>query len=60
MSEMDVEHDKLANDDKHTFKIKSSQNSNETSGNDKSAKNLGEGRWKYQGKTYKEQSIGKN
>jgi hypothetical protein len=51
---------KLANTDKHTFKIEPTSDSNETSDNSKSAKNLGDGRWKYQGKTYKEQSIGRS
>jgi hypothetical protein len=46
------------NDEKQ--KTKKPIESNEFSGNDKSAKSLGNGRWKYQGKTYKEESIGKS
>lgn len=32
----------------------------EFSRNDKSAKNLGDGRWSYQGKIYKEERIGRS
>ena len=48
----------LSNDEKQ--KIKDPLESNETSGNNKSAKNLGDGRWEYQGKTYKEEPIGRS
>jgi hypothetical protein len=51
---------KIVNTDKCAFKIKPNSDSNESSDNSKSAQNLGDGRWKYQGKTYKEQSIGKS
>ena len=36
------------------------EDSGEYAGNDKSAKSLGDGRWSYQGKIYKEQRIGKS
>jgi hypothetical protein len=48
----------VSNDEKQ--KTKKPLEPNEFSGNDKSAKSLGDGRWKYQGKTYKEESIGKS
>jgi hypothetical protein len=57
---MDIDPKKTESTDKHLFKIKSDPDPNKSSDNSKSAKNLGNGRWKYQGKTYKEESIGKS
>jgi hypothetical protein len=57
---MNIDHEKTVSNDKHLFKIKPVPDTNESSGNNKSAKSLGDGRWKYRGKTYKEESIGKS
>jgi hypothetical protein len=57
---MNINHEKTVNNDKHLIKTKSNPDTKEPSENNKSAKNLGNGRWKYQGKTYKEESIGKS
>lgn len=57
-----------ADDEKHEFKIKQSSDSldspespesNDSSANNKAARSLGNGRWKYHGKTYKEELLGK-
>jgi hypothetical protein len=57
---MDIDHEKSIDHDENTLKLKPKPDTHKSSGNDKSAKNLGDGRWKYQGKTYKEESIGKS
>ncbi len=46
------------NDEKKKAAIK--KEPDEIPGNDKSAKSLGDGRWSYQGKIYKEERIGKS
>ena len=46
------------NDEKKKVAIK--KEPDEIAGNDKSAKSLGDGRWSYQGKIYKEERIGKS
>jgi hypothetical protein len=51
--------EKVVIDKKHKTDEKQAPESNECSDNGKTSKNLGDGRWEYHGKTYKEESIGK-
>lgn len=46
--------------DKHKYTVKHPPEPYELSGNGKDSKDLGNGRWKHQGKTYKEEPLGKN
>lgn len=71
MAEMNENLPMEADDEKHEFKIKQSSDSpdspdstessesNDSSANNKAARSLGNGRWKYHGKTYKEELLGK-
>jgi len=48
------------NNEIQTKETNKSPDTKNSSDNNKSAKSLGDGRWKYQGKVYKEEPIGRS